>query len=299
MATQNVCTWNKYGYCRYGEECRKLHVNELCVNIACEHLNCKLRHPATCKYYSKYNRCKFNPCAFKHEENEIQNLKRENLNLLDKLNAIDRDIKVLNDKENESKMLIEKMNILEKNVEKFISEKDIIINSLVEKIQVLEKKCYSKMFKHEKKMDFFTKKLSYVIGMSSDEEETTDIDEKHSESLNSLDTETENIVKCEKCDFETISEHELKVHQEVNHSNSSYCEICNFKAQTKSDLEVHVFTCELYRCSKCEFKSRRLSQIKNHLRKEHGSVEQNFHHLKMDRNEQNKVCDTVHSLEDI
>ena len=142
------------------------------------------------------------------------------------------------------------------------------------------------MFKHEKKMDFFTKKLSYVIGMSSDEEETTDIDEKHSESLNSLDTETENIVKCEKCDLETISEHELKVHQELNHSNSSYC-------------EVHVFTCELYRCSKFEFKSRRLIQIKTHLRKEHGSVEQNFHHLKMDRSDQKKMCDTVNSLEDI
>ena len=47
--------------------------------------------------------------------------------------------------------------------------------------------------------------------MSSDEEGTTEINEKHSESLNSMDTEIGNIVKC---DFETISEHELKVHQE-------------------------------------------------------------------------------------
>ena len=54
---------------------------------------------------------------------------------MEKLNAIDRDLKVLNDKENESKMLIDKMNILEKNVEKFISDKDIIINSLVEKFR--------------------------------------------------------------------------------------------------------------------------------------------------------------------
>ena len=84
MATQNVCTWNKYGYCRYRDVCRKLHVNELCVNIAREHLNCKLRHPTTCKYCRKYQRCKFDPCAFKHEANEIQNLQRENLNLLEK-----------------------------------------------------------------------------------------------------------------------------------------------------------------------------------------------------------------------
>ena len=57
-------------------------------------------------------------------------------------------------------------------------------------------------------MDFFTSKLCLV---SSDEEGTTEINEKHSESLNSMDTEIGNIVKC---DFETISEHELKVHQE-------------------------------------------------------------------------------------
>ena len=57
-------------------------------------------------------------------------------------------------------------------------------------------------------MDVFTSKLSLVIGMwSEDEEDTTDIDETHSESLNSFDTETGNIVKCKKCDFETISEH--------------------------------------------------------------------------------------------
>ena len=49
------------------------------------------------------------------EENEIQNLKRENKNLLEKLNAIDRDLKVLNDKENESKML-RKFSFLRRNV---------------------------------------------------------------------------------------------------------------------------------------------------------------------------------------
>ena len=45
-------------------------------------------------------------------------------------------------------MLIDKMHILEKNFENFITEKDFFINSLVEKIQILEDKCPLK-FEHE------------------------------------------------------------------------------------------------------------------------------------------------------
>ena len=78
-------------------------------------------------------------------------------------------------------------------------------------------------------------------------------DKKCSESFISSDSEN-------KCEFETTSKPELKVHQ-LN------CEICDFKAVTQSELEVHVVTCELYRCTKCDFKSKRLSQVKTHLRK--------------------------------
>ena len=185
-------------------------------------------------------------------------------------------------------------------LEQKICDMENINNLQNERIQVLEKKCFSKMLKHEKRMDFFTKKLSYVIGLSSeDEDETTDIDEKVPESYTCSDPETRQLVKCEKCEFETTTEHELQVHQENNHSTSLLCEICNFRAQTQSELEIHVFTCEQYKCSKCDFKSRRLSQVKNHLRKKHDSVDQTFHHLKMDRSDPNKVCDTLHSLEDI
>ena len=30
MAQQNVCTFNKYGYCRYKSSCRRQHIKERC-----------------------------------------------------------------------------------------------------------------------------------------------------------------------------------------------------------------------------------------------------------------------------
>ena len=61
--------------------------------------------------------------------------------LIDKLKVIEKDIKVLNEKKMESKMVIEKITKLENKFEKFIAEKEEIIKKCVEKIQFLEDKC--------------------------------------------------------------------------------------------------------------------------------------------------------------
>ena len=79
MATQNVCKWNKYGYCKHGDMCKKLHVNDICENSSCKIMCCLKRHPKPCKFYAIYKRCKFDPCAFLHVENtnSFEYLKKE------------------------------------------------------------------------------------------------------------------------------------------------------------------------------------------------------------------------------
>ena len=79
MATQNVCKFNKFGYCRYNKMCRNRHENKICENSSCEIFSCSERHPRECRYFREYNRCKFNPCKFKHvshlsHETEFGNL---------------------------------------------------------------------------------------------------------------------------------------------------------------------------------------------------------------------------------
>ena len=74
MATQNVCRYFKFGFCKYLEKCRFVHVTEICENPECDAArSCSLRHPRICKFYRDYKRCKFGEwCCFKHvEKNEI------------------------------------------------------------------------------------------------------------------------------------------------------------------------------------------------------------------------------------
>ena len=79
MATQNVCSFFKYGYCKHGKFCRSYHESEICDKKECDVFLCTFRHPIICKFYKKYKRCKFDPCAYKHEdtENIIEMLQKE------------------------------------------------------------------------------------------------------------------------------------------------------------------------------------------------------------------------------
>ena len=104
MAAHSVCSFNKFGYCKYRNECRKLHINEICDgSSSCEFLTCKFRHPKICNWYSEYGRCKFNPCAFKHVDspNVTEEIRKENTEIKAKLNEIDKSLKCLEEREKE------------------------------------------------------------------------------------------------------------------------------------------------------------------------------------------------------
>ena len=90
MAAQSVYSFNKFGYCKYGNECRKVHLNDLCDGFSCEFLNCKFRHPKICDWYREYGRCKFDPYAFKHVDslNDTENIRSENAEIEAKLKEI-------------------------------------------------------------------------------------------------------------------------------------------------------------------------------------------------------------------
>ena len=116
MAAQNVCRYFKFGFCKFTDKCRFMHISQVCENPSCEINHCKLRHPRVCKYFRDYNRCKFSEwCAFKHIENN--NLSVESTRVI--LNKIE-------------------------NLSDIIKEKDIQINTLAEKIKLLEEKILEK-----------------------------------------------------------------------------------------------------------------------------------------------------------
>ena len=83
MAAEIFCNRNKFGYCKFGETCKFLHVNELCSNVKCDKRSCSFRHPKECLYFRKYKNCKFGEyCKYNHEICETNN---ENLSEYTKL----------------------------------------------------------------------------------------------------------------------------------------------------------------------------------------------------------------------
>ena len=74
MAVEHVCEFYKFGHCKFMNQCRKKHIQEVCENNACEVRMCNLRHPRVCKFYSLYGRCKFEPCSYQHTESKEMTL---------------------------------------------------------------------------------------------------------------------------------------------------------------------------------------------------------------------------------
>ena len=98
MAAQNVCKFNKYGFCKYKERCIKVHINENCDDNSCDDLNCNSRHPKECRYYRKYQRCKFDPCKYLHREKNIDEIIKTKKDIDLKIKMIDDKLEELDDK---------------------------------------------------------------------------------------------------------------------------------------------------------------------------------------------------------
>ena len=140
MATQVLCSFNKFGYCKYRETCRKRHITEICEKTSCDISTCSARHPRTCKFYRDLGRCKFDPCAFLHLENKnsLESLIKENEEILQKIAKLDSTIKELDEKTIESKHIIDKLQSVEKKLDNFDSSRKEIFekDSLIEKLNM-------------------------------------------------------------------------------------------------------------------------------------------------------------------
>ena len=284
MAAQIVCKWFKFGFCKHKEYCRNQHVDEICDDEYCEIFRCRKRHPKMCRYFWNHGRCKFNPCAFLHKENGLT-LEHQKIGL--KIDAINNTLQDLEIKAKESEAIIQKLTIIERRfdtlneMQRNISEKNKVIEDLTIRIIKLEERIETKEILSE---NILPEKIPETPKTSESE---IDI------------TEAEVIIKCTECDFGTTSQHGIKVHKAKQHASAMPCKICDFKAQTQNMLQIHIVTCELYKCCKCDYKSRRLSQVKAHIPKHHGPGDYFLTHLKMSRDDPSEVCEAVHYLKDL
>ena len=62
------------------------------------------------------------------------------------------------------------------------------------------------------------------------------------------------------------------------------CGLCAFEAKTLENLDLHIKTCEIYECAECEYISKQLSGIKEHISESSTKCSlSSIFHLKMDR----------------
>ena len=216
MAAQNVCHYNKFGFCKYKERCLQIHIDDLCDDFDCDAKMCNRRHPRECKYFRYYKRCKFDPCKFTHIDNVSENfdqIRKIKDNIDVKIAEIDDKINKLNDQmkamENQPKENIQtdnefiktienKLAVFENNLEilkKTVCEKESFIITLEDKLS----KVVEANIEQEKKIE----KLGQQVTVISES------------SLNA-----KNIFKCRNCDFETNSEKGLKHHTSKKHTKS-------------------------------------------------------------------------------
>ena len=101
--------------------------------------------------------------------------------------------------------------------------------------------------------------------------------------------------KCEECEFWGPNEMTMEVHLGRVHADIQECGLCDFQAKNSEELELHLFTCEIFKCSRCDHKSKILSEAKEHLLNYHEKKHYaEIIHAKLNRkNDENVDCKTV------
>ena len=68
MTNENICKWEKFGYCRKKNDCPDYHPIEVCNEEVCNESKCHKRHPQPCRFF-RTGTCKFGEsCKYDHKQ---------------------------------------------------------------------------------------------------------------------------------------------------------------------------------------------------------------------------------------
>ena len=122
MASQKVCHYEKYGYCKMKDDCLYFHPKELCEKEQCDVKSCRQRHPQICKFFA-LGACKFlDTCKFDHSRIEDNNECKL------KLKKLEEKIDTLEKLSKNQEMVIEE---LKERIKKLDSEMIPVLNDII------------------------------------------------------------------------------------------------------------------------------------------------------------------------
>ena len=282
---EQICRYNKFGYCKYGDKCHFRHINEKCVTKDCNISDCEKRHPKICIFIRRFGRCKFTTyCSYDHEkpkenDEKISELEKKVENLekfIEKIEPSDKNLaKIVDNK-------VEALEVLITMLRKTLEEKDEQVSALVKKFDYLEnkfndeqavknKEFVKKMKNLENMIKKNTKSTVEQLNCSECEFTTTSkqglkthIKRKHTK-LNSEKYPK----KCDLCEMELDDHKEMNLHLKT-HSYRELkfkCEDCSFWGPNSLTMEVHTGKChsEKLECGLCDYKAKSMECLETHI----------------------------------
>ena len=97
MANENICRFNKFGYCKFKTNCKYKHVNVVCDDENCDKSVCEKRHPRNCKYFINSGDCKLGSnCAYAHKDNNKMKMEKLEQKIIELHKIIENKEKIIN-----------------------------------------------------------------------------------------------------------------------------------------------------------------------------------------------------------
>ena len=280
-----ICIYHRdFGKCKFTTYCRYNHEKQHDVETDSERIN-ELEKKIS-EVQKKSN---------KNDPKLAEEISKQN----EKIKDLEKVVKDLQNTQIEKDQLFEnKINTLEnilQTVRKAIDEKDSEIKSLDNKICNLETKLESKKKDDKKKSKMFdcskcdfsstssqglkihTRK-KHTSAASYDEDKfpkKCDLCEskiKTKKDFNKhIKTHSYKQVdfKCEECDFLGATSFTMDVHFGKVHSENLECGLCECQADDVEKLNSHIFTCEIYKCERCDKTFANLAELKAHTLAKH------------------------------
>ena len=231
------CSHNNKGYCKFGNKCHFQHFHKLCSKPICKEKECPSRHPKLCKNRDECKFFKKNICAYRHENLHTKDI-IHNKNINEEINALEDDVKRLQQeivdlkdniqmKEMKEKKVQETLNEKTESIEKLLAENDRLKDTLT----LLEKENV------DLRVELIIQKK--IIG------------------THKIQREVEELSTCGQCAFICETEVELKKHTENCHGYLS-CDICDeFECEWDENdaMETHKELFHEFKCTICDFKT--------------------------------------------
>ena len=221
------------GYCKFGEECLKIHPDKVCADPNCFSDKCEKRHPNPCKFGLRCTFKRRNICLYSHVT-----IVSDDQNFTALENKFNKKFTTIEDKANEmfnkfEKLTDNKFTQFESRIENLrddLEEKNAKINALEIRMEEMEKEHMAYKKKQEKKV----KDLENIYKQKFTKQ-------KASEPVITEDSS----IQCNKCEYKTTSRQGLKIHNAKVHSKINFeefpaaCDICDTILDNEKDLRKH------------------------------------------------------------